>query len=197
MKRSLPWIVITIFLVYVAAAIVRPAKSAGGFNADAFGRLPVWLNGRVQPIDSAARIALLQIRGTATVPVPEDAGGPSHLWTRPPRLGATEWLLETLTKPAVADVRKIFVISFLTLAFGLCPSRASLLSSIRLRDRRTVPVASIMRRRQEGRVQRWMAERRKVEGPAFQPLFSCALASSSSSGSVCESDRQASVMLCP
>jgi hypothetical protein len=111
MKRWLPGFVVAIFLVYVAVAIFPPISSAGGFDARRFGRLPVWLNGRVQPIDSAARVALLQIHGTATLPVPEDASSSSHLWTRTPRLEAAEWLLEVLTRPAAADSRKLFVIT--------------------------------------------------------------------------------------
>jgi hypothetical protein len=106
MKRSLPWVVITIFLVYVAVAIVRPVPSAGGFDVKRFGRLPVLINGRVQPIDSAARIALLQIRGTVTVP--EDGGRAWRVLKPPVRIGATEWLIEALTRPDAADSRRIF-----------------------------------------------------------------------------------------
>ena len=106
MKRWLPGAVITIFLVYVAVAIVRPTPSAGEFDVSRFGRLPVEVSGRVQPIDSAARVALLQIRGTVTVP--GDGGGSWQLWNRPPALSATEWLLEIMTKPDAADTRRIF-----------------------------------------------------------------------------------------
>src|SRR5919108_1353424 len=106
MKRSLPWVVLTIFVVYVAVAIFRPVSPAGRFDADGFGRLPVSLNGRVQPIDSAARRALLQIRGTVTVPLGDSRSW--QFWKRTDRLGATEWLLETLTKPDTADSRRIF-----------------------------------------------------------------------------------------
>jgi hypothetical protein len=109
MKRSLPWVVITIFVVYVAGAIVRPIPSAGGFDAEGFGRLPILVNGRVQPVDSAARLALLQIRGTVTVP---EHGGSAWQWWKPAAtLSATEWVLETLTKPSAADSRRIFRIN--------------------------------------------------------------------------------------
>lgn len=110
MKRGLPWVVITIFLVYVAVAIFRPAiPSAARFDVDRFGRVPVLLNGRVQPIDSAARLALLQIRGTVTVP--EDRSRSWRVWKPTTSLGATEWLLEALTKPDAADTRRIFRIN--------------------------------------------------------------------------------------
>jgi len=82
--------------------------SAGGFDTAGFGRLPVWVNGRVQPLDSAARLALLQIRGTVTVP---EVGARSwQIWKHTVSLKATEWLLETLTAPNLADTRKLFPI---------------------------------------------------------------------------------------
>ena len=109
MKRWLPAIAVTAFLVYVAAAVFRPIPSAGGFDVNGFGRLPVSLNGRVQPVDSAARLALLQIRGTVTVP--EDGRGAWHVWGRTAGLSATGWLLEILARPDAADTRKVFPIA--------------------------------------------------------------------------------------
>jgi hypothetical protein len=101
--------VVTIFLVYVAIAIVGPIPITRGFDTGAFGRLPVSINGRIQPIDSAARLALLQIRGTATVP--ESGTEVWQIWKRSVSLSATEWLLEALTRPDIADAREIFRIS--------------------------------------------------------------------------------------
>lgn len=100
MKRFLPWIILGVFLIHVAAAMPRPRRSSEGFDLSEFGCLPVLMNGRVQPIDSVARLGLLQIRNAVTVPQ-----------ERPPRmLDATEWLLEVLTKPDLADTRKIFLV---------------------------------------------------------------------------------------
>jgi hypothetical protein len=98
MKRFLPLIVSGIFLVYLVTAIVRPVGSTGGFDVAAFGRLPVLLNGRLQPLDSVARLALLQIRGTVAVPLEKGT------------LDATVWLVELLMKPEAADKRKIFLV---------------------------------------------------------------------------------------
>lgn len=108
MKRLVPWIVLGVFVVYLADAMFRPFRSPQAFDLGAFGRLPVLMGGRLQPVDSVARLGLLQIRGTATVP----AEGTSawRLWERTPALDATEWLLEVLTKPDAADTRKIFPI---------------------------------------------------------------------------------------
>jgi hypothetical protein len=109
MERFLPWFNFGVFLVYLAAAMFRPARSREGFNLAEFGRLPLLMNGRVQPIDSVARLGLFQIRGTTTVPL-EKTG----LLTRG-SLGATEWLLEVMTKPDAADARHIFPIQDPTL----------------------------------------------------------------------------------
>ena len=87
-----------------------PADPIGRrIDVNGFGRLPVSLNGRVQPIDSAARLALLQIQGTVTVP--EGGGRAWQLWGRTAGLSATEWLLETLARPDAADTREIFRIT--------------------------------------------------------------------------------------
>jgi hypothetical protein len=109
MERFLPWFNFGVFLVYLAAAMFRPARSREGFDLAEFGRLPLLMNGRVQPIDSVARLGLFQIRGTTTVPL-EKTG----LLTRG-SLGATEWLLEVMTKPDAADARHIFPIQDPTL----------------------------------------------------------------------------------
>jgi hypothetical protein len=56
--------------VYLAAsAFPVPFRPGSGFDVAAFGRLPVWANGRVQPFDSVARTRLLQIRGPVTAPM--------------------------------------------------------------------------------------------------------------------------------
>jgi hypothetical protein len=65
-------------------------------------------HGRVQPIDSVARDVLLQIRGTTSVPL-ED-GKAVAFWQRPPKISATRWALEVMTRPDDADGRRIFLI---------------------------------------------------------------------------------------
>jgi hypothetical protein len=106
-KRFLPCIVAGVLLVYLASAgILLPVRSAEGFNFTEFGRLPVSMNGRVQPIDSVARIGLLQIRGTVDAPLDDVRA----IQFRTRTLGAIEWLLELLAKPDAADRRRIFPI---------------------------------------------------------------------------------------
>ncbi len=109
MTRGLtPWIVLGIFVAYVVASLLPlPVRSGSGFDVAAFGRLPVWVNGRVQPFDSIARTSLLQIRGPVTAPM--DAFKAPQ--ARPTMIHPTEWLLEVLAKPDTADTRRIFPIS--------------------------------------------------------------------------------------
>ena len=103
MRRFLPGIVVGVSLIYLAATVLRPIPSPAGFNIADFGRLPVYMSGRVLPIDSVARIGLLQVRGSATVPLD---GGSAWTWGR--EMDATEWLLELMAKPGSADARRIF-----------------------------------------------------------------------------------------
>ena len=108
MTRALvPWIVFGIFVVYLAAsALPLPVGPGSGFNVTAFGRLPVWANGRVQPFDSVARTGLLQIRGPVTAPI----DGLKAPQARPTMMDPTVWLLEVLAKPDTADTRRVFPI---------------------------------------------------------------------------------------
>ena len=108
MQRIAPWVIFGVFLIYLAAAAFPPDHTPDGFSIGEFARLPVVMNGRVQPIDSVARAGLFKIRGTLTIP----AGGtrPWQIWTLARPLEATEWLLELLTKPDAADARGIFPI---------------------------------------------------------------------------------------
>ena len=113
MKRVIPWAVFAVFVAFVAAsAPAWRATSHEGFDLAGFGRLPVGFGGRVRPMDSVARMGLLQVRGTLDVPLGRGEG-------RWPiggnRLSATEWLLEVLVKPDVADTRRIFPIADATL----------------------------------------------------------------------------------
>src|SRR4051812_8608911 len=103
-KALVPWIVLGIFIVYLAApALPRPGS---GFDVAAFGSLPVSTNGRVQPFDSVARTGLLQIRGPVTAPI----DGLKAAQARPSMIDPTEWLLEVLAKPDTADTRRVFPI---------------------------------------------------------------------------------------
>jgi hypothetical protein len=112
-RRFVPWMIFAIFVAYVAMSAFRSrAASPQGFDLQQFGRLPVAVGGRVQPIDSVGRIGLLQIRGTTNVPLENVA---VRFQLRDRALDPTEWLLEVLAKPDIADTRRIFPIQDLTL----------------------------------------------------------------------------------
>jgi ABC-type transport system involved in cytochrome c biogenesis permease subunit len=97
MKKFTPWILVLAFAGWVLAAWHQPPES--GFHTHDFGRLPALLNGRIQPLDSVARNALLQIRQRQSVG----------------ELNATAWLMEAMMNPDAADRRNIFRIDNLEL----------------------------------------------------------------------------------
>jgi len=101
MKKLLttPWVaglVVALAAAWVLAGL-RPPPARSAFDTAAFGRLPVLLNGRVQPIDSVARNPLLVLRGRQSVALTN--GG---------SLSATDWLLALAMKPEQADQLRIF-----------------------------------------------------------------------------------------
>jgi ABC-type transport system involved in cytochrome c biogenesis permease subunit len=96
MKKWLPLITAAIFACWFLGGM-EPPKPKDGFNLAGFGRLPVLLDGRIQPLDSVARNSLLSISGRSTVPV-----------TNGPAFSALEWLIDTMTRPEEANQLKIF-----------------------------------------------------------------------------------------
>jgi ABC-type transport system involved in cytochrome c biogenesis permease subunit len=112
--RALPWILVAAFAAWVLSALRPPIEP--GFKLSEFGKLPVLLEGRVQPLDSVARNTLLQIRTKTTVLL--DDGRTS--------MPAIEWLAEAMIKPELADTRKIFRIDAATMR-GSGPEMLALL----------------------------------------------------------------------
>jgi ABC-type transport system involved in cytochrome c biogenesis permease subunit len=96
MKKWLPLIAAAIFAGWFLGGMQAP-KPKDGFNIAGFGRLPVLLDGRIQPFDSVARNSLLSMSGRSIVRLTN--GAP---------LSALEWLLDTMTRPEVANQLKIF-----------------------------------------------------------------------------------------
>jgi ABC-type transport system involved in cytochrome c biogenesis permease subunit len=90
MKKIVPWILVAVFGVWVLSTLRE--KPEAGFQMREFGKLPVLLGGRVQPLDSVARTSLLQIRERQSVG----------------SMSATSWLMETLMNSDAADKLKIF-----------------------------------------------------------------------------------------
>ncbi len=104
--RILPWLFVALFGAEIVAVIMP--KPDGQFHVREFGRLPVLMNGRIQPFDSVARNSLLQIRSTADVPLEEVPWW--KFWHHPKKLKSSEWLLEVMFRPEQADKRPIFLI---------------------------------------------------------------------------------------
>src|SRR5690242_2755743 len=104
--KSLPWFFVALFAADIVA-VLAPKKD-GEYHVREFGRLPVLLNGRIQPFDSVGRNALLQIRSTGDVPL--EVVPSWKFWHHPKKLKATEWLLEVMTRPEIADTRPVFLI---------------------------------------------------------------------------------------
>ncbi len=101
MKKHLglvPWLAGGVALAAAAAALL-PAGRVRGFDLASFGKIPVLEGGRVKPVDTVARNALLVIRGQQSF---QDAGR---------TVGADEWLLDVLFRPDVADGQPVFVIN--------------------------------------------------------------------------------------
>jgi cytochrome c-type biogenesis protein CcsB len=113
MKKWLLIIVPCFVVVFFGAAeltvklLILP-RTEKGFHLRDFGSLPVLLHGRVQPLDTVGRNALLEIRNTTAVPLEEV---PSYqFWKHAKKLKETEWLAEVLMSPDVADTRPLFLI---------------------------------------------------------------------------------------
>ncbi len=104
--KTMPWFFVALFGTEIVAVLL-PRKD-GEFHVREVGRLPVLLNGRIQPMDTMARNALLQIRSTGDVPLEQVPSW--KFWHHPKKLKATPWLLEVMTRPEVADTRPIFLI---------------------------------------------------------------------------------------
>ena len=86
---------VALFAGWVLSTLHQPPQT--GFNLNGFGRLPVLLNGRIQPMDSVARNALLQIRNKQSVALESNK-----------EMSAIEWMVELMMKPEAADDRKVF-----------------------------------------------------------------------------------------
>jgi len=106
LSKIVPWLFVALFASEIIA-VMMPKKDRE-FHVREFGRLPVLLNGRIQPFDSVGRNSLLQIRSTGDCPLEIVPGW--KFWHHPKKLKATEWLLEVMTRPEDADTRYIFLI---------------------------------------------------------------------------------------
>ncbi len=96
--KFLPWLLGGLALAFALFATL-PSSKVRGFDLNAFGSLPVLEGGRVKPLDSVARNALLVIRSQQGF----------RFQDRP--VQADEWLADLLFRPATADAQPVFVIN--------------------------------------------------------------------------------------
>jgi len=114
--KYLPWFCLALFVTEMV--VVMMPKADDPMRTAEFGRLPALLSGRVQPLDSIAHNALLQIRSTGDVPLEFvtnrlgnlEASPGWKFWHHPKKLRSTEWLLEVCFRPEAADTRYAFLI---------------------------------------------------------------------------------------
>ena len=97
-RKLIPWIGPLLCLAFIATSLHRSFAPEVGFRFREFAALPVVSNGRVQPLDSLARNALLAITGKQRIP----GEGPPE--------SPAAWLAELTFRPEIADERKIFLI---------------------------------------------------------------------------------------
>ena len=108
-QRAIPWIVTIVLALWIASGL-RTAKNKTEFHLEEFSQMPVLLEGRVQPWDSVAKNSLLMLRGKASVPLSDRPIEELGFFEKSKlkKLSSTEWLLEAMTKPELADTRYIF-----------------------------------------------------------------------------------------
>ncbi len=85
-RRALPWIAFIFGLLLACSALYRPQPHSA-FDLDTFGVLPVSAGGRIKPMDTQARHALLV------------AGGRQAIRTGEGRVDAREFLLGLMARP--------------------------------------------------------------------------------------------------
>lgn len=100
MKRFIPYIVLLLATLWIAASWRFAKAGPGEFDLSSFNRIPVLAGGRIKPMDTVARNSLLILRGKQTVRLP--AGG---------KLTASRWLADVLFNPAKADTYPVFAVA--------------------------------------------------------------------------------------
>jgi ABC-type transport system involved in cytochrome c biogenesis permease subunit len=99
MKRYFPWLVLVLAAAWIAADWRLPRVQQDSFDIAKFGKTPVLVGGRVKPLDTVARNALLIIHGKQQLRL--EGGG---------QLTAMEWLTDTMFNASVADGYPVFVV---------------------------------------------------------------------------------------
>src|SRR5258707_5201168 len=99
MKRFLPWIILAVAAACIAANWLPPKTATDDFDFSRFVEVPVFVGGRIKPLDTVARNSLLIIHGKQELRL---EGGR--------RLSAMQWLTDTLFNALVADQYPVFIV---------------------------------------------------------------------------------------
>jgi ABC-type transport system involved in cytochrome c biogenesis permease subunit len=101
MKKWLPLIITLLFAGWYAGKVRVPSGTDWAIGE--FGRIPVVVDGRHMPIDTLARTVLTLLRGKQEANYEPWKG----LFEKPRIISATEWALEVMVDPDVADTRPV------------------------------------------------------------------------------------------
>jgi ABC-type transport system involved in cytochrome c biogenesis permease subunit len=103
LNKLAPWVAAGLALAGAAVAVM-PARPVKGFDLEAFGRIPVLQGGRIKPVDTVARNALLGMRSKQSISAAPGSDA------RVEKLSATAWLLELAFRPEHADATPTFLV---------------------------------------------------------------------------------------
>ncbi|MGZ8938205.1 MAG: cytochrome c biogenesis protein [Limisphaerales bacterium] len=108
-QRIVPWLILAIMALWMVSGL-RTTKNTGPFKVEEFSKMPVLLNGRVQPWDSVAKNSLLMLRGKSTVLLTDKPQEEMGFFEKVKlkKMTSMEWLLEAMTRPEAADTRHVF-----------------------------------------------------------------------------------------
>ena len=99
MKKFLPIALLLLGVAILARSFV-PERNKGEFDVVGFGRLPVVVNGRVKPLDTVARTALVILQSSQSAVAPDGT-----------KMTPNEWLLDVLFRSQRADAYQHFEIN--------------------------------------------------------------------------------------
>jgi len=101
-QKWFPAALMLIMVLWFMGQLQSPPDKDFAFGE--FGKLPIVLNGRVQPMDSLARNSLLQLREKQSLNTEPWRG-----WNENPKIiSATEWLANVMMNPQAADAWPVF-----------------------------------------------------------------------------------------
>ena len=108
MDWGIPMGVAFITIVYLISQTFTPAQK-GPFDLLGFSQLPVSRDGRIQPLDTTARVALRSLRGKDHVTV-EEKDDKGEVQKR--EMSAAEWMADVMARPEKAADYKVFRIDW-------------------------------------------------------------------------------------